>query len=90
MAAIRAGVRTSIMARTLDDEAVALLQGPRATFYVPTLYTSAAVLGEPLVWRGARRRSSALRRDPRGSKKAGFRRALAERPADRLRGPTRR
>lgn len=36
-AAIRAGVRTVDHGSYLDDEAVAMLKGTRATFYVPTL-----------------------------------------------------
>ena len=39
-AAIRAGVRTVDHGSMLDDEAVALLKGSTATYYVPTLYTS--------------------------------------------------
>jgi imidazolonepropionase-like amidohydrolase len=44
-AAIRAGVRTVDHGSYLDDEAIALLvKGGRRTFYVPTLYTSDAIL----------------------------------------------
>src|SRR6185436_10290670 len=43
-ASIRAGVRTVDHGSYLDDEAVAMLRAShRATFYVPTLYTSTAI-----------------------------------------------
>jgi imidazolonepropionase-like amidohydrolase len=75
-AAIRAGVRTIDHGSYLDDEAVAMLKSTRATFYVPTLYTSAAVLEE-----GASGAAPAAQieraRQIRGIEEAGFRRALA-------------
>jgi imidazolonepropionase-like amidohydrolase len=44
-AAIRAGVRTVDHGSDLDDEAIALLKAkPGTTYYVPTLYTSVAIL----------------------------------------------
>ena len=76
-AAIRAGVRTVDHGSYLDDEAVALLRASqRRTFYVPTLYTSAAIERAgpdnpvPAAERERSRRISAI-------KDAGFRRALA-------------
>ncbi len=76
-AAIRAGVRTVDHGSDLDDEAIALLQGGnRRTFYVPTLYTSAAIAADgeanniPAAERARSRQMAAV-------KDAGFRRALA-------------
>ena len=74
-ASIRAGVRTIDHGSYLDDEAIALLKASkRQTFYVPTLYTSAAIEapGSP-VPEPERVRS----RQIRGIKEAGFRRAVA-------------
>jgi imidazolonepropionase-like amidohydrolase len=60
----------------LDDEAIALLQRNRETFYVPTLYTSEYVLSE-----GARNNIPASEiersRQIRDKKIASFKRALA-------------
>jgi len=75
-AAIRAGVRTVDHGSYLDDEAVVLLKETRATYYVPTLYTSEAIQET-----GAKRGipESELERDRqiREIEIAGFRRALA-------------
>jgi imidazolonepropionase-like amidohydrolase len=75
-AAIRAGVRTIDHGSYLDDEAVAMLKGTRATFYVPTLYTSAAVLEEGASGSAPASQIERLRQI-RGIEEAGFRRALA-------------
>ncbi|MGH9363857.1 MAG: amidohydrolase family protein [Thermoanaerobaculia bacterium] len=75
-AAIRAGVRTVDHGSYLDDEAVALLKkGGRRTFYVPTLYTSEAILsGEsPNVPASEVERERRIR----DIQYAGFKRALA-------------
>lgn len=74
-AAIRAGVRTVDHGSYLDDEAIALLMASkRATFYVPTLYTSAAIeRPDSPVPESERVRS----RQVSAIKDAGFRRALA-------------
>lgn len=75
-AAIRAGVRTVDHASYLDDEAVALLKASeRRTFYVPTLYTSEAILGDS----GAHipEPEKERERQVREIQDAGFRRALA-------------
>jgi imidazolonepropionase-like amidohydrolase len=75
-AAIRAGVRTVDHGSYLDDEAIVLLkQGNRRTFYVPTLYTSEAILGGE----GAHIPASEIERERqiRDVQYAGFRRALA-------------
>ncbi|MGE5276350.1 MAG: amidohydrolase family protein [Acidobacteriota bacterium] len=75
-AAIRAGVRTVDHGSYLDDEAVGLLKAAgRKTFYVPTLYTSEAILGEE----GAHIPASEVERERqiRDIQYAGFRRALA-------------
>ncbi len=76
-ASIRAGVRTVDHGSALDDEAIALLKASnRRTFYVPTLYTTAAVAEEgeknniPASERERSRQMGAV-------KDAGFRRALA-------------
>lgn len=74
--AIRLGVRTVDHGSELDDEAVAMLQKTRETFYVPTLYTS-----EYVITQGARNNIPASEiersRQIRDKKMAGFRRALA-------------
>jgi imidazolonepropionase-like amidohydrolase len=75
-AAIRAGVRTVDHGSYLDDEAVALLlKSGRRTFYVPTLYTSEAILGGVV----ASTPASEVERERqiRDIQFAGFRRALA-------------
>lgn len=75
-AAIRLGVRTVDHGSELDDEAVAMLQRSRETFYVPTLYTSEYIITE-----GARNGVPASEiersRQIRDRKMEGFRRALA-------------
>jgi len=75
-AAIRAGVRTVDHGSYLDDEAIRMLQASgRKTFYVPTLYTSEAILGAE----GAHVPASEVERERqiRDIQDAGFRRALA-------------
>jgi imidazolonepropionase-like amidohydrolase len=72
-AAIRAGVRTIDHGSYLDDEAVAMLARTRATFYVPTLYTSEVILTSPHVPDSEKERERRIR----GIQDAGFRRALA-------------
>jgi len=75
-AAIRAGVRTVDHGSYLDDEAVSMLKASgRKTFYVPTLYTSDAILGGE----GAKIPESEVERGRqiREIQYAGFRRALA-------------
>ena len=76
-AAIRAGVRTVDHGSYLDDEAVALIRSSRrSVFYVPTLYTSAAIEragADNPVPESERERS----RQVRAFKDAAFRRALA-------------
>jgi imidazolonepropionase-like amidohydrolase len=75
-AAIRAGVRTIDHGSFLDDEAIGLLAASgRKTFYVPTLYTSEAILGES----GAHVPASERERERqiRDIQYAGFKRALA-------------
>lgn len=75
-AAIRVGVRTVDHGSYLDDEAIALLKASgRRTFYVPTLYTSDAILGGE----GAKIPESEVERERkiRDVQYAGFRRALA-------------
>jgi imidazolonepropionase-like amidohydrolase len=76
-AAIRAGVRTVDHGSALDDEAVALLLASnRQVFYVPTLYTYAAIdragEGNPIPERERERA-----RQMRSTGFDGFRRALA-------------
>jgi imidazolonepropionase-like amidohydrolase len=44
-AAIRAGVRTIDHGSMMDDEGIALLKASPETYYVPTLYVGAAVVG---------------------------------------------
>lgn len=74
-AAIRAGVRTVDHGSYLDDEAIALIKATnRGTFYVPTLYTSAAIeRPDSPVPESERVRSHQVS----AIKDAGFRRALA-------------
>lgn len=73
-ASIRAGVRTVDHGSYLDDEAVAMLKATnRATFFVPTLYTSAAIALDNSVPESERERS----RQIAAIKDAAFRRALA-------------
>lgn len=76
-AAIRAGVRTIDHGSMLDDEAIALLKASNgATYYVPTLYTSAAI--EVSAAAGTTPKSELERsRAVKSIKDAGFRRALA-------------
>ena len=71
----RAGVRTVDHGSYLDDEAIALIKATnRAPFYVPTLYTSAAIeRPDSPVPESERVRS----RQVSAIKDAGFRRALA-------------
>jgi imidazolonepropionase-like amidohydrolase len=73
-AAIRAGVRTVDHGSALDDEAIAMLKRGRATFYVPTLYTSDAFLAPGANLPAAQAERARQMRDV---KIAGFRRALA-------------
>jgi imidazolonepropionase-like amidohydrolase len=75
-AAIRAGVRTVDHGSYLDDEAVALLRQSRATYYVPTLYTSEAIL-ESGRERGIPASEIERERQITQVQMAGFRRALA-------------
>ncbi|HJU74256.1 MAG TPA: amidohydrolase family protein [Gemmatimonadaceae bacterium] len=74
--AIRLGVRTVDHGSELDDEAIAMLKRSRATFYVPTLYTSEYVISQ-----GARNNVPASQiersRQIRDRKMASFKRALA-------------
>ena len=75
-ASIRAGVRTVDHGSYLDDEAVAMLRaGNRKTFYVPTLYTSEAILGAAGEHVPASERER--ERQIRDIQYAGFKRALA-------------
>ncbi len=74
-AAIRAGVRTVDHGSDLDDEAIALLKANPYTYYVPTLYTSAALLDEGATTVPASELARA--RENRAIKDAGFKRALA-------------
>jgi imidazolonepropionase-like amidohydrolase len=60
-AAIRAGVRTIDHGSMLDDEAIALLKGSNASYYVPTLYISQVVPGDPRVPESERERGRKLR-----------------------------
>lgn len=59
-AAIRAGVRTIDHGSMLDAEAIAMLKGS-ATYYVPTLYISQTVPGDPKVPEAERERGRKLR-----------------------------
>jgi imidazolonepropionase-like amidohydrolase len=72
-AAIRAGVRTIDHGSYLDDEAVAMLQGTRETFYVPTLYTSEVVVTSAHIPESEKERERQIKE----IQNAGFRRALA-------------
>ena len=72
-AAIRAGVRTVDHGSMLDDEAVALLKGSTATYYVPTLYTSDVIDTSGHVPESEKERE----RQIKDAQYAGFRRALA-------------
>jgi imidazolonepropionase-like amidohydrolase len=74
LASIRAGVRTVDHGSYLDDEAIALLRASnRATFYVPTLYTSAVIVNDASVPESEKERS----RQIAAIKDAAFKRALA-------------
>jgi imidazolonepropionase-like amidohydrolase len=72
-AAIRAGVRTVDHGSMLDDEAVAMLKGSSATYYVPTLYTSDVIDTTASVPESEKERE----RQIRDAQYVGFRRALA-------------
>jgi imidazolonepropionase-like amidohydrolase len=72
-AAIRAGVRTVDHGSMLDDEAVAMLKGSTATYYVPTLYTSDVIESSAHVPESEKERD----RQIKDAQYAGFRRALA-------------
>jgi imidazolonepropionase-like amidohydrolase len=72
-AAIRAGVRTIDHGSMLDDEAVAMLKGAPATYYVPTLYTSDVIDTSAQVPESEKERD----RQIRDAQVASFRRALA-------------
>jgi imidazolonepropionase-like amidohydrolase len=71
-AAIRAGVRTVDHGSSLDDEAVAMLEKTRETFYVPTLATSDVILVSDHVPESEKERE----RQVREVQDASFRRAL--------------
>jgi imidazolonepropionase-like amidohydrolase len=74
-ASIRAGVRTVDHGSYLDDDAVAMLKATnRATFYVPTLYTSTAIEANTASVPESERERS---RQIAAIKDAAFRRALA-------------
>ena len=75
-AALRAGVRTVDHGSYLDDEAVSMLKAARATFFVPTLYTSTAI-EESGATRGIPSAEIERSRQIRQVKEAAFRRALA-------------
>lgn len=75
-ASIRAGVRTVDHGSGLDDEAVAMLLGNDATYYVPTLATS-DVIQESGAERGIPEAEIERDRVIREMEVAGFRRALA-------------
>jgi imidazolonepropionase-like amidohydrolase len=72
-AAIRAGVRTIDHGSVLDDEAIGLLKGSTATFYVPTLYLSQVMEADPIVPPAEKERGRQLRE----RQLASFRKALA-------------
>jgi imidazolonepropionase-like amidohydrolase len=73
-ASIRAGVRTVDHGSYLNDTSIAMLKASkRATFYVPTLYTTAAIVTDSSVPESEKERS----RQIAGIKEAGFKRALA-------------
>jgi imidazolonepropionase-like amidohydrolase len=71
-AAIRAGVRTIDHGSMLDDEAIAMLKGSTATYYVPTLYISKTVVDDPIVPESEKARARAIRE----RQVASFQRAL--------------
>jgi imidazolonepropionase-like amidohydrolase len=71
--AIRAGVRTIDHGSMLDDEAIAMLKGSTATYYVPTLYTSDVIGTSAHVPESEKERE----RQIKDAQYAGFRRALA-------------
>jgi imidazolonepropionase-like amidohydrolase len=75
-AAIRAGVRTVDHGSYLDDEAVGMLKSARSTFFVPTLYTTAAI-DETGADRGIPAAEIERSRQIRQVKESAFRRALA-------------
>jgi imidazolonepropionase-like amidohydrolase len=72
-ASIRAGVRTVDHGSMLDDEAVAMLKGSTATYYVPTLYTSDVIDTSGHVPESEKERERQIKE----AQYAGFRRALA-------------
>jgi imidazolonepropionase-like amidohydrolase len=72
-AAIRAGVRTVDHGSYLDDEAVALLQRSRKTFYVPTLALGPYIQESPQVPESEKARGRVVNEIAIG----GFKRALA-------------
>jgi imidazolonepropionase-like amidohydrolase len=72
-AAIRAGVRTVDHGSVLDDEAIGLLKGSTATYYVPTLYISKTVIEDPIVPASEKERARELRE----KQIASFKKALA-------------
>lgn len=72
-AAIRAGVRTIDHGSVLDDEAIGLLKGSTATYYVPTLYISKTVIEDPIVPASEKERARELRE----KQIASFKKALA-------------
>lgn len=73
-ASIRAGVRTVDHGSYLNDETIALLKATdRATFYVPTLYTSAVIATDSSVPDSEKERS----RQIAAIKDAAFKRAIA-------------
>ena len=73
-ASIRAGVRTVDHGSYLDDETIGMLRATkRATFYVPTLYTSAVIATDSRVPDSEKERS----RQIAAIKDAAFKRALA-------------
>src|SRR5262249_12002138 len=67
------GVRTIDHGSILDDEAVSMLKGSTATYYVPTLYTSDVIDTSPQVPESEKERD----RQIKDAQYAGFRRALA-------------
>ena len=87
-AAIRAGVRTVDHGSYLDEQAIALLKASgRRTFYVPTLYTSDAILGgegatsRPRRSRGSGRSETSSTPDSSGRSRRVSRSASARTPA---------
>jgi imidazolonepropionase-like amidohydrolase len=57
----------------LDDEAISMLKGATATYYVPTLYISTTVVADPIVPEPEKQRARALR----DRQVASFKKALA-------------